>query len=63
MSRECCDGCAVGARTRRQFGAAISLRWSNAQTKGQITKLKRVKRQMYGRDKLDLLRARLLEAA
>ena len=44
-------------------GAAISLRWSNAQTEGQITKLKRVKQQMYGRGKLDLLRARLLEAA
>jgi transposase len=32
---------------------------SNGQTEGQITKLKLVKRQMYGRAKLDLLRARL----
>jgi transposase len=32
------------------------------QTEGQITKLKLVKRQMYGRAKLDLLRARLLGA-
>jgi transposase len=32
--------------------------WSNGQTEGQITKLKLVKRQMHGRAKLDLLRAR-----
>ena len=43
--------------------AAVSLPWSNGQTEGQITKLKLVKRQMYGRAKLDLLRARLLGAA
>jgi transposase len=30
---------------------------------GQITKLKLVKRQMYGRAKLDLLRARLVAPA
>ncbi|MBP7002308.1 ISL3 family transposase [Amaricoccus sp.] len=43
--------------------AALSLPWSNGQTEGHITKLKLVKRQMYGRAKLDLLRARLLGAA
>lgn len=43
--------------------AAITEPWSNGQTEGQITKLKMVKRQMYGRAKLDLLRARLLGAA
>ena len=42
--------------------AAIALPWSNGQTEGQITKLKLVKRQMYGRGKLDLLQARLLGA-
>jgi transposase len=42
--------------------AAITLPWSNGQTEGQITKLKLVKRQMYGRGKLDLLQARLLGA-
>lgn len=42
---------------------AIVEPWSNGQTEGQITKLKLVKRQMYGRAKLDLLRARLLGAA
>lgn len=35
---------------------------SNGQTEGQITKLKLVKRQMYGRAKLDLLQARLIGA-
>lgn len=43
--------------------AAITLPWSNGQTEGQITKLKRVKRQMYGRGKLDLLEARVVGAA
>lgn len=43
--------------------AAISQPWSNGQTEGQITKLKLVKRQMYGRAKLDLLQARLIGAA
>jgi transposase len=40
--------------------AAITTSWSNGQTEGQITKLKLVKRQMYGRAKLDLLQARLI---
>lgn len=43
--------------------AAISSPWSNGQTEGHITKLKLVKRQMYGRAKLDLLEARLIGAA
>ena len=40
--------------------AAITEPWSNGQVEGQITKLKLVKRQMYGRANLDLLRARLV---
>jgi transposase len=43
--------------------AALDEPWSNGQTEGHITKLKLVKREMYGRAKLDLLRARLLGAA
>ncbi|MFN0193274.1 MAG: ISL3 family transposase [Aestuariivirga sp.] len=43
--------------------AAITETWSNGQTEGQITKLKLVKRQMYGRAKIDLLQARLLGAS
>jgi transposase len=40
--------------------AAITSGWSNGQTERQICKLKLVKRQMYGRGKLDLLRARVI---
>ena len=39
--------------------AALKLPWSNGQTEGQITKLKLVKRQMYGRGKIDMLQARV----
>ena len=42
---------------------ALTEPWSNGQTEGQNTKLKLVKRQMYGRAKLDLRRARLLGAS
>lgn len=42
--------------------AAIFSPWSNGQTEGQITKLKLVKRQMYGRGKIDLLQARVVGA-
>jgi transposase len=43
--------------------AALSYEWSNGQVEGQVHRLKLVKRQMYGRGKLDLLRARVLHAA
>ena len=43
--------------------AALRTAWSNAQAEGQITKLKLLKRSMYGRGKIDLLRQRLLLAA
>jgi transposase len=39
---------------------ALSMSWSNGQTEGQINRLKFIKRQMYGRAKLDLLRKRVL---
>lgn len=42
--------------------AAIISKWSNGRTEGQITKLKLIKRQMYGCGKLDLLQARLIGA-
>ena len=52
---------AAGIRKDRSaVMAAIASPWSNGQTEGQITKLKLVKRQMYGRAKIDLLEARLL---
>jgi transposase len=43
--------------------AALEYEWSNGQTEGQVHRLKLVKRQMYGRGRLDLLRARVLRAA
>ena len=43
--------------------AAIVEPWSNGQTEGQVTLLKLVKRQMYGRGKVDLLRARMVQPA
>jgi transposase len=54
---------AAGIRKdRNAVAAAITEPWSNGQTEGQITKLKLVKRQMFGRGKLDLLQARLISA-
>jgi hypothetical protein len=40
--------------------AALIYPWSNGQVEGQINRLKLIKRQMYGRAKLDLLRKRVL---
>lgn len=40
--------------------AGLTLEWSNGPTEGHINRLKQVKRQMYGRAKLDLLKLRLL---
>lgn len=43
--------------------AALSYEWSQGQVEGQITRLKLIKRQMYGRANFDLLRRRVLAAA
>lgn len=40
--------------------AAVSSPWSSGQVEGQINRLKMLKRQMFGRAKLDLLRIRML---
>jgi transposase len=50
-------------RDRAAVDAALSSPWSNGQTEGQINRLKVLKRQMYGRAKLDLLEKRFLYAA
>lgn len=50
-------------KDRAAVRAAITQPWSNGQVEAQITKLKLVKRQMYGRAKIDLLEARLLGTA
>ena len=68
------DAEASGTREIQQFAykvrrdqaaveAGCTLPWSNGQTEGQITKLKAIKRSMYGRAKFDLLRLRALYAA
>ncbi|WP_201374479.1 transposase [Ktedonobacter robiniae] len=43
--------------------AGLTLPWSSGQTEGQITRLKLLKRSMYGRAKFDLLRLRVLHRA
>lgn len=40
--------------------AAFTSHWSSGQVEGQVNRLKFLKRQMYGRAKLDLLRVRVL---
>ena len=40
--------------------ASLETAWSNGQTEGQVNRLKMLKRQMYGRAGLDLLRTRVL---
>lgn len=40
--------------------AALSEPWSSGQVEGQVTRLKSIKRQMYGRASFDLLRRRVL---
>jgi transposase len=48
---------------RAAIEAALREEWSNGQTEGQVHRLKLLKRQMYGRAKFDLLRAKVLFAA
>jgi transposase len=40
--------------------AAVSEPWSNGPVEGQLNRLKMLKRQMYGRAGIELLRARVL---
>lgn len=67
----CCGATAsemqnFGAGMRREeaaIRAALSEPWSTGPVEGQITRLKSIKRQMYGRAGLDVLRLRVLSAA
>jgi len=47
----------------QRFKLLSTLPWSTGQVEGQITRLKLLKRQMYGRAHIDLLRLRVLHAA
>jgi len=56
---------AFGTRLRQDLAAvqaALTLPYSQGQTEGHITRLKLLKRQMYGRANFDLLRLRFLAA-
>jgi transposase len=58
--------CSFTEGLRGDYGAvraALMERWSNGQVEGQINRLKLLKRQMYGRAKLDLLKRRTVGAA
>jgi transposase len=66
------EGCEAGElrefaagirRDQAAVEAALTYEWSSGQVEGQITRLKLIKRQMYGRANFDLLRARVLRAA
>jgi transposase len=48
---------------KKAVEAALKYEWSNGRVEGQVNRLKLIKRQMYGRAKADLLKARVLRAA
>jgi transposase len=50
-------------RERAELRAALTQPWSTGPVEGQITKLKLIKRQGYGRYGLDTLKRRFLPAA
>ena len=55
-------GFALGIkRDRAAVDAGLTLEWSNGQTEGFVNKLKTLKRQMFGRAGLALLRERMLD--
>lgn len=47
-------------KDREAVRGALQYEWSNGQVEGQVNRLKLIKRQMYGRAKFDLLKARVL---
>jgi len=48
-------------RDRAAVDAGLTLDWSQGQTEGFVNKLKRLKRHMFGRAGIDLLRERMLD--
>jgi transposase len=58
------EGFATSLRQdRAAVRAGLRLPWSSGQAEGQVNRLKLLKRSMYGRAKLDLMRRRVLLAA
>ncbi len=58
--------CKFAASLRRDYdaiNAALSLPWTTSPVEGQISRIKMIKRTMYGRAGFELLRARVLHAA
>jgi transposase len=54
------NGFAEGlSRSWTEVSAAVTHKWSNGRTEGHVNRLKLIKRKMYGRAKLDLLRIRV----
>jgi transposase len=51
---------ADGIKDDKAVEAALEEPWSNGQVEGQVNRLKLIKRQMYGRAGLELLRRRVL---
>jgi transposase len=47
------------ARDKYAVSAALTTSWSSGQVEGQVNRLKLIKREMFGRGKLDLLKKRL----
>jgi transposase len=47
-------------KDREAVRGTLQYEWSNGQVEGQVNRLKLIKRQMYGRAKFDLLKARVL---
>jgi transposase len=50
-------------RDRAAMENALQYQWSNGPTEAQVLQVKRVRRQMQGRGKLDLLRRRVIQVA
>lgn len=50
-------------RDRAAVDAALTYEWSNGPVEGQVHRLKLIKRKMYGRAKVDLLKAKVLHHA
>jgi len=56
MTGQNCQACTLHPKSWKRISRAVRLRWSNGPVEGQISRLKMLKRQMYGRANLELLK-------